>query len=407
MKPKTILVADDSPTIVEIMKFMLGAMGYHVEVATDGIEAIERAYAVHPDLILLDIEMPKMNGYQVCRLLKADRATSQIPVVILTSRDLAADRFWGMATGADEYVVKDLEDESLFDRIQQLLEESAERERPAELVTQDISEVGVLEQVNALLDSRLFQSTIVNELGSLAVKMMDFEETVSAVLDLLAKVVDFAVAVLVLRDPPDSYARLHVNSAVTPEALAEVRRRVAEENSRHGLVVDLDRAVESSSAQTRRASPRPELLCRLAADEPQPRLGVAGPGQHARERLWRRPAGNAPHLCPRGGHRPRQLAALPPTGAGQPRPPAHHRRTARLPGPRARPAPGGPRPQDRDRRDQAQKAGRRNHRNGILSAAARTGASPSGQRCRRVTGVPSRPQTETPAAQTTRTAPRP
>jgi CheY-like chemotaxis protein len=246
---KTILVADDSPTIVEIMKFMLGAMGYNVEVATDGVEAIERAYAVHPDLILLDIEMPKMNGYQVCRLIKADRATNQIPVLILTSRDLAADRFWGLATGADEYVVKDLEDESLFDRIQQLLEEAEERERPAELEAKEVSEIGVLEQVNALLDSRLFQSTIVNELGSLAVKMMDFEETVSAVLDLLAKVIDFAVAVLVLRDLPASYARLHINGAVTPAALAEAKRRVSEENTRHSLAVDLEKAVESRAPE--------------------------------------------------------------------------------------------------------------------------------------------------------------
>jgi CheY-like chemotaxis protein len=156
---RTILVADDSPTIVEIMKFMLSAMGYEVVVATDGIEAIERTYAVHPDLILLDIEMPKMNGYQVCRLIKADRATSHIPVLILTSRDQASDRFWGLATGADEYVVKDLEDETLFDRVQALLAEGETRERPAILPDQmregrGVSEIGVLEQVNARSQSR-------------------------------------------------------------------------------------------------------------------------------------------------------------------------------------------------------------------------------------------------------------
>ncbi len=246
-EPKTILVADDSPTIVEIMKFMLGTMGYEVEVATDGIEAIERTYSVQPDLVLLDIEMPKMNGYQVCRLIKADRATSQIPVLILTSRDLAADRFWGLATGADEYFVKDLEDESLFDRIQHLLETSERAEAGEDLAARDVSEIGVLEQVNSLLDNKLFQSTIVNELGSLAVKMMDFDETVSAVLDLLAKVVDFGVAVLVVRDPPDSYARLHVHGAVTPEALTDVKRRVLEESRSHSLTVDLERAVESKS----------------------------------------------------------------------------------------------------------------------------------------------------------------
>jgi twitching motility two-component system response regulator PilH len=238
---KTILVADDSPTIVEIMRFMLNSMGYEVEVAVDGIEAIERTYAVQPDLILLDIEMPKMNGYQVCRLIKADRATNHIPVLILTSRDLASDRFWGLATGADEYVVKDLEDESLFERIQDLLAESETRKRPAELATQDVSEVGVLEQVNALLDSKLFQSTIVNELGSLAVKMSDFEETAAAVLDLLGKVVDFAVAVLVVRDQPESYAYVEVHSAISEDSLAESVQRLEEECDRHSLVVDMDR----------------------------------------------------------------------------------------------------------------------------------------------------------------------
>ncbi len=237
-EPKTILVADDSPTIVEIMKFMLATMGYQVEVATDGVEAIEGAYAVHPDLILLDIEMPKMNGYQVCRLLKADRGTSHIPVLILTSRDLASDRFWGLATGADEYFVKDLEDETLFARIEHLLEESGQRARPAELSAQEVTEIGVLEQVNALLDSKLFQSTIVNELGSLAVKMFDFDETVSAVLDLLAKVVDFTAAVLVVRDPPENYFRVQVSSPITAQAAEKVLSRIKSECDFHSLALD-------------------------------------------------------------------------------------------------------------------------------------------------------------------------
>jgi twitching motility two-component system response regulator PilH len=240
---RTILVADDSPTIVEIMKFMLSTMGYEVAVATDGIEAIERTYAVRPDLILLDIEMPKMNGYQVCRLIKADRATSHIPVLILTSRDQASDRFWGLATGADEYVVKDLEDETLFDRVQALLAEGEKRERPAGLPDQGregrvVSEIGVLEQVNALLDARLFQSTIVNELGSLAVKMFDFDQTVTAVLDLLAKVVDFSVAVLIVRDKP-GYVRVQVTAPITLESMSEARRRLQEACDVHSLDADL------------------------------------------------------------------------------------------------------------------------------------------------------------------------
>jgi CheY-like chemotaxis protein len=236
---KTILVADDSPTIVEIMKFMLSGMGFEVEVATDGIEAIERTYAVHPDLILLDIEMPKMNGYQVCRLIKADRATSHIPVLILTSRDQASDRFWGLATGADEYVVKDLEDETLFDRIQRLLDEGQAREKPAELEIQEVTEIGVLEQVNSLLDNRLFQSTIVNELGSLAVTMYDFDQTVAAVLDLLSKVVDLTLAVMVIRDQPSGFLQIQLNTPLKPEALSQARQQVQAACDEYGLRADL------------------------------------------------------------------------------------------------------------------------------------------------------------------------
>ncbi|MBN1658962.1 MAG: response regulator [Anaerolineae bacterium] len=255
---RTILVADDSPTIVEIMKFMLSTMGYEVEVATDGIEAIERTYAVHPDLILLDIEMPKMNGYQVCRLIKADRATSHIPVLILTSRDQASDRFWGLATGADEYVVKDLEDETLFDRVQALLAEGETRERPAILPDQvregrAVSEIGVLEQVNALLDAKLFQSTIVNELGSLAVKMFDFDQTVTAVLDLLAKVVDFSLAVLIIRDKP-GYTRVQITAPITAKSLDEARWRLQEACDEHSLDADLSALV--TAVEPGAASPR-------------------------------------------------------------------------------------------------------------------------------------------------------
>jgi twitching motility two-component system response regulator PilH len=247
---KTILVADDSPTIVEIMKFMLTTMGYQVEVASDGIEAIERAYAVRPDLILLDIEMPKMNGYQVCRLIKADRATSHIPVLILTSRDLASDRFWGLATGADEYVVKDLEDESLFARIEQLVEDGQQQERSAQISSHEVTEIGVLEQVNALLDSKLFQSTIVNELGSLAVKMYDFEETVSATLDLLSKVVDFTTAVLIVRDPPQNYVRVQVNGSISLPAIEKVQSQLKTECERYSLAVDWDQVRQSLSSDT-------------------------------------------------------------------------------------------------------------------------------------------------------------
>jgi CheY-like chemotaxis protein len=88
MKRKKVLIADDSPTVIKMLTFMLSSLSCDVVTATDGVEAIKLSYSAHPDLIVLDILMPKMNGYQVCRLLKDDQNTKHIPVVMLLDRQL-------------------------------------------------------------------------------------------------------------------------------------------------------------------------------------------------------------------------------------------------------------------------------------------------------------------------------
>jgi GAF domain-containing protein len=96
-----------------------------------------------------------------------------------------------------------------------------------------------LEQVNSLLDNRLFQSTIVNELGSLAVTMYDFDQTVAAVLDLLSKVVDLTLAVMVIRDQPSGFLQIQLNTPLKPEALSQARQQVQAACDEYGLRADL------------------------------------------------------------------------------------------------------------------------------------------------------------------------
>ena len=86
MPRKKILIADDSATVVDILKHILEDQ-FQIITAKDGIEAIEKVYQENPDLVILDILMPKMNGYQVCRLLKADPPTAELPVLILSIKD--------------------------------------------------------------------------------------------------------------------------------------------------------------------------------------------------------------------------------------------------------------------------------------------------------------------------------
>jgi DNA-binding response OmpR family regulator len=117
-----ILVVDDEKEIVKNLCMALEMKDYETLSAFDGQEALEVARKEKPDLILLDILMPKLNGYQVCRELKNDEATKSIPIVIVTVKSQESDRFWGKETGADDYMTKPIDLPDLFDRIKHFLE---------------------------------------------------------------------------------------------------------------------------------------------------------------------------------------------------------------------------------------------------------------------------------------------
>ncbi|MDO8528071.1 MAG: response regulator [Deltaproteobacteria bacterium] len=119
---KTILLVDDEKDLSEELGIRLKASGYSVLVAYNGPKGIERAMQEKPDLILLDVIMPKMNGYQVCHDLKNDPKTKSIPVILLTAKTQESDKTWGKECGADEYITKPYEIYSLLSKIKALLE---------------------------------------------------------------------------------------------------------------------------------------------------------------------------------------------------------------------------------------------------------------------------------------------
>lgn len=162
-----ILIADDSPTVVNILQTMLEDEGYEVIPAVDGIEAISKAYQEHPDLVVLDIFMPKINGYQVCRLLKYDEITSHIPIIMLTGSE-NGDRFWSLETGADEFRTKDFEFHGLVEAIERLLSPAEARAipRPRRDISRSVEsselddEVQIMSKLSHLLDKELYNSTV-------------------------------------------------------------------------------------------------------------------------------------------------------------------------------------------------------------------------------------------------------
>lgn len=121
MTTETILVVDDSPTDLRLMTAPLRESGYQIITAVDGEEALEMAYSEHPRLIVLDIVLPKKNGFQVCRQLKTSPDTEDIKILMLTSKSQDSDRFWGLKQGADEFMTKPFEDEELLTNVAKLL----------------------------------------------------------------------------------------------------------------------------------------------------------------------------------------------------------------------------------------------------------------------------------------------
>jgi twitching motility two-component system response regulator PilH len=117
-----VLVVDDSITQRQLMSNALADLGLTVLIATDGIEALEQIESTQPDIVVLDIVMPRMNGYEVCRTIKSNPTTQHVPVVICSSKSEEFDRYWGMKQGADAYLTKPIQPKQLLVTVRQLLE---------------------------------------------------------------------------------------------------------------------------------------------------------------------------------------------------------------------------------------------------------------------------------------------
>jgi DNA-binding response OmpR family regulator len=118
---KKLLIVDDEHDIVETLKFILESEGFDCLVAYDGEEALSLAKSESPDLIVLDVMLPKINGYKVCRLLKFDAKYKHIPILMVTARTQEEDKIIGEETGADEYVTKPFDIERLTSLVHKYL----------------------------------------------------------------------------------------------------------------------------------------------------------------------------------------------------------------------------------------------------------------------------------------------
>ena len=116
-----ILIVDDSPSQLLGIQRIVEKLGHETFTATDGAEGVEVAKSVLPDLVLMDVVMPNLNGFQATRTLKREASTTHIPVVLVTTKDQDTDRVWGMRQGAKAYITKPFSESELSDVINQYL----------------------------------------------------------------------------------------------------------------------------------------------------------------------------------------------------------------------------------------------------------------------------------------------
>ena len=122
MAVQKIMVVDDSPTECALIEGMLKKGGYEVLVATSGEAAVERARAEQPHLILMDVVMAALNGFQATRAITRDAKTSHIPVIICSSKKQETDKIWGIRQGAKDYLTKPVQEAALLEKITALVE---------------------------------------------------------------------------------------------------------------------------------------------------------------------------------------------------------------------------------------------------------------------------------------------
>lgn len=226
---KHVLLADDNKLVVKVTGSILEKAGYRVDVAWDGIEAAMKAFSLLPDLMILDIEMPKIKGYQVCRLLKEDPMTSWMPIIMLTGREHQSDMFWGLKTGADAYITKGFKPEHLLEKVEALLSDADRHQEAKELSRRrrrEVTEDYVINKITDLLDRKLFETTILNDIASLAASMQDFTETVSSIFQILDKLFNYHLGALLLFEERELY--LYLNRPTSADLLENVVSQVFE-----------------------------------------------------------------------------------------------------------------------------------------------------------------------------------
>lgn len=224
-----ILLVDDSRTQLDILKTRFLKSGFEVEVAENAIEGYHKIYSFIPDIILSDVIMPSLDGYQFCRLLKNNKITKKIPIILLTVLDKKLDKFWAKNSGAETFISKTANFEEIKQKISEILANSALTEEDKINIKNNVpSQISMSEKINEILNSLLMQSTFLNEFRNLGEYYTQEKVLVGKMFELFSTFIDYDFAGIFFNKPDKSAKNILYfdlkNSSVATFVLEKVKR---------------------------------------------------------------------------------------------------------------------------------------------------------------------------------------
>jgi len=254
---KKVLIIDDSLTQLSSLKIFFKRAGFDVETAQNGVEGFAKVYKTAPDLIISDVLMPHLGGFQLCRLLKSNPETKQIPIIMLTVLDKKLDKFWASQSGANRFIQKDSDFKNIIQISQELIEQCPVNSRYKDnLKTFEFDEEGIIPQINKILDDALMKSTITNKFRDLTDYTIDDKAIAGKIFRILSTIIEYDAACIYFNSPDSTVKKrlifdtqkcqlkdsvfLDIWRQILPECVEDFEIETVEPNENENVIESVD-----------------------------------------------------------------------------------------------------------------------------------------------------------------------
>lgn len=224
---KKVLIIDDSYTQLSSMKIFFKREGFDVVTAKNGVEGFVQVYREAPDVIISDVLMPHLGGFQLCRLLKSNKTTKEIPFIMLTVLDKNIDKFWANQSGADVFLKKDNEMSIIVNTAKEMAEK-----RPVsnaikeELASYDIEEDEIISQINKILDEELMKTTVTNKFREINDYTKDDKQIAEKIFKILSSIIEYDLACIYFNSPDEAVSKKLIFDEEQVEVNKDIMRSI-------------------------------------------------------------------------------------------------------------------------------------------------------------------------------------